>query len=331
MKTRSPNRNQRLKDLEMDMKDKFPIQKVHNLSHFPYNSLSEVKVAIKANELSVGVEYNADFMEYYSTRGLYFIHTIFTFMPYIAAFACVFVTIFTKQWMILAGIPLAFLGQLSSSPYFWFKGTVRGLGGIIFIVSFFIGWKWIVISGALFIPLFFTMVAREQYSQLMKDIAFRSEFLFCYFFMHKAILLKDPKQNKIIWPHVPTHKQVQDKYFTKQKVFNVDKLWFLCIKNQSLEDRYPGGVLNFVDKYGITFNKKISIVPNAHRKTLLKLKMELAEYEIGEPEDYISRIYYPDDLNCPPYPEYYPSDSLEFPNDWLTGGHNAGTFYVFHV
>jgi len=187
---RSITREGRIRDLEKDLIETMSVSKVSDIPELPFNSLKDVKTALKNKKLQIAVEYDADNMEYYSTRSQYFIHSTLIFTPYIFMILSTTVAILTKQWVILIGIPLAFLGQLSSSPYFKIRGTVSGLGGMILVITLFLGWQWVIISGSLFFPLFFTMIAREQYTHLMNDIAFRSEIIFCYFVLKKYIRIR---------------------------------------------------------------------------------------------------------------------------------------------
>lgn len=183
--------------VEQQIIDQGVTHRISELTDFPYKSLDEIKSAHKNKHISFGSNYNGDFISVIGTTGENVAHAVWVSLPIIIVVADIVLAIVFKQWILLLGIPLALIGFVSSSPFSPIKNIVSGLGGIMFIASFFIfDWTWSVIIGSLLFSQIFTLTAREQYRTVVEERALQSEVFFCYMIKNKHIWVKDNKTNK---------------------------------------------------------------------------------------------------------------------------------------
>lgn len=108
---------------------------------------------------------------------------------------------------------------------------------------------------------------------------------------------------------------------------------FLVIRNQSLEDKYPDGLLGFIVKYNneVIFNEKISIIQGWGYPVTCKFPRDLRLYGLRHPDDFIvgsTLVKWVDEnFNVHKYPPAH----LDFRNNWLMGYFNGVDFFVYHV
>ena len=168
---------------------------IHRLSHlpdFPYSSLDELKRAYDAKEIVFGIEYNGEFMEVIGTKLEYILQMFWVSLPIIIVVADIVIAIFLKEWILLLGILFALIGFISSSPYNPLKNIVSGLGGVLFVASFFLfDWTWSVIIGSMLFSQIFTLTAREQYRMVVEERVLHSEVFFVYLFQTKQLFVKN--------------------------------------------------------------------------------------------------------------------------------------------
>jgi hypothetical protein len=183
--------------VEQQIIDQGVTHRISELTDFPYKSLDELKSAHKNKDISFGSNYNGDFISVIGSSGENVAHAVWVSLPIIIVVADIVLAIVFKQWILLLGILFALIGFLSSSPFSPMKNIVSGLGGIMFVASFFFfDWTWSVIIGSLLFSQIFTLTAREQYRTVVEERALQSEVFFCYMLKNKHILVKDSKKNR---------------------------------------------------------------------------------------------------------------------------------------
>ena len=176
----------------------------YRLSHFvdfPYLTHEQVNYAHDKKEISFGCVYNPDFLDVVGTKADIIINAIWTNLPYGLFVADIVIAIVLKKWILFLGVPFGLFGIWASSPHFRWRDNISGLGGLSFILSFFIlDWPWSVIIGLMLFAQIFSWTAREHYRMVVEERALKSEIFFCYMFKNGYFLLKDNKTNKIFEP-----------------------------------------------------------------------------------------------------------------------------------
>jgi hypothetical protein len=172
---------------------------VNELTSFPFTNYEELKSGYLNKDISFGSDYNGDFLEVIGTKSDNIIHMVWLALTVFVFIADIILAIIFKKWILLLSIPFALIGFISSSPFSSLKSIVSGLGGLTFIISFFLlDWTWSIIIGSMLFAQIFTLTAREQYRKVIEERALQSEVFFCYMFKKGHIFIKDNKTNRII-------------------------------------------------------------------------------------------------------------------------------------
>lgn len=173
--------------------------RLSQLDNFPYQTLDELNHAYEKKQLRFVIDYNSSFMKVIGTTNENIMHTIWLSLLVVIVLIDISLAIFFNKWIVLMGIPFAILGLSSSSPYSPFKNIVSGLGGLLFVGSFFFfDWSKSVIIGSMLFAQIFSITAREQYKMAVLDRALQFDFFFCYMFMNGYISLIDLKNNEVL-------------------------------------------------------------------------------------------------------------------------------------
>jgi len=176
----------------------------YSLSHFagfPFRTFEQIKSASERKEISFGCEYDPDFLEVVGSKADNVINAIWANLPYVLLITNIVLSIVLKKWILLLGIPFNLFGVRASSPHYPLKNSVSGIGGILFVGSFFIlDWPWSVIFGLMLFSQIFSMTAREQYRMVVEERALESEVFFCYMFHKGYFLLRDNQNHDIFKP-----------------------------------------------------------------------------------------------------------------------------------
>ena len=188
--------------LEESIKVNSNIYTFKDLQGFPFESIAHVKEAVSKKEITLGT-WRQDFEDIYtygkpSDRPAF---NLAIFLFFAIPIGLTIYSIITKEWIYLAGIPLALSGIFFSNPSCQFKGII-GFALLVFILSFFfLELKYRILIGAFVGGTYFVQVARDQTMDAMVNFAKESEILFIYLFVTRELLvIKDNKANKFLRP-----------------------------------------------------------------------------------------------------------------------------------
>lgn len=185
-------------NLENTIIEKGGAKSIDELANFPFSSYSEVVSLFKSNELSIGTQYDGEFMRIIGTKSERKIHNFWLYLPFIIGLIDIALAIIFKKWILILGVILAVIGFSSSSPYNPMRRISISISLLLFILSFFLWeWQWSVIIGSYLLSLMFSMTAREQYRMTLTSRAMKSETFFCHLFENKLISIKNTKTNKV--------------------------------------------------------------------------------------------------------------------------------------
>lgn len=185
-------------NIEKIIIEKGGLSSISELPNFPFSNLTELKLALDKKEISIGSNYNGELMGDFGTKSERIMHTLWLTFAILIPIVDVVLAIIFKKWILVLGVPFALLGFFSSSPFSPLKNIVSGLGGLLFIASFFFfDWHWTIIIGSMLFCQIFFMTAREQYRTTILNKCLQSEILFCYMFKSEIIFLRDNIKNRI--------------------------------------------------------------------------------------------------------------------------------------
>jgi len=180
-------------DVEQELRELNRIIAVENADDIPFSDYSEFLELEKAGKVRIASAYDGDLV--FSLGGISeaVMHVLLVWSPALFAIGSVVFAFILSNFWLLVGVPLAFLGFLSSTPAF-----MKGIGSSIAIVALlYFGYSCItgnyrnaVIVGAYALSNFFVYVAREQCRMIIHRTILKSEPIFVWLYTNRRILIE---------------------------------------------------------------------------------------------------------------------------------------------
>lgn len=179
--------------LEATLRERLPTTSVQKLEGFPCGSYSEFLTEHRSGRLRVLTAYDNRAFEAIASGGELVMHYLLTWSPALVSVALVVVSIVQRNFWLLIGVPLAFLGIFLTIP-----GLMRRLGyPLLLVVAGLAVYNWFqgnrtaaYVLGAYAVVKFFVDVARQQCSTILVEAIGNSEIVLVWLYLKGSVILK---------------------------------------------------------------------------------------------------------------------------------------------
>jgi len=173
---------------------------IEDLEAFPWSQDTYVKfiLAIQTKQILLAVLYDPDARHTVLSSGEKMFTNILGNLIPIIPIAFMVAAIWTKQWLLLFGLPGFLIAAVVSSP--WARSTrhfLMFLSIVGSIIGFWKLWPLGFVCLGLLISLWLAVFSREYVNAIVKRKVMKSETLFCYAYQAGILLLKDVASGKI--------------------------------------------------------------------------------------------------------------------------------------
>lgn len=189
----------RLAENEKRVMESQSINRISELTGFPFGCLDDLREAKASGHISFGAHYNADLMWSMGTRGDVIAHCFWMGCTLLCCVAFVAAAFITDHFTFLIGLLATSVGFLGSSPVL--KPLVSPIVALAWIPCIYFGftnplWAWVI--GGFYGGYIFTSTARQQLTMVLEERALASEVFFCYLYLNRMLVVKDNRLNRIL-------------------------------------------------------------------------------------------------------------------------------------
>lgn len=182
------------------MKQSGMATRVGEIEAFPWpgQTFAQLVQAMQGNRIIPAVLYNPDARHAVLSFGEKIFTDLLGYLIGIMPVAFLVGAIWTKQWLLLLGVPGFLAAAFVSNP--WARGMRQFLMFASFvgaIVGFWKMWPIGFVCLGLLVSLWLAVFSREYINSIVKREAMKSEALFCYAFQAGVLLLRDASTGKI--------------------------------------------------------------------------------------------------------------------------------------
>jgi len=185
-----------ISDIEQQLREAGKNITVKATDDIPFSDYHEFLDLEKAGRIRIASAYDGDLVNEFGGKAEIVMHYLLVWSPVLFAIASfAFAFILSNYWL-LAGVPLAILGFLLSTPAFMKGiGSLIALGTLIyFVYSCYTGkYANAVIAGSYALSNFFVYVAREQSRMIIHKTIIQSEPIFVWLYTNGRILITREK------------------------------------------------------------------------------------------------------------------------------------------
>lgn len=165
---------------------------------WPHHTYSQLVKAMHSNQIVPAVLYDPAARHTVLTSRERMFTNILGNLMFVTPIAFIVGAIWTKQWLLLFGVPGFLVAAFVSNP--WARGTRQllmfaSLGGTI--VGFWRLWPIGLVCLGLLFSLWLAVLSREYVNSVVKREAMKFEALFCYAYQAGILLLKDAGTGRI--------------------------------------------------------------------------------------------------------------------------------------
>lgn len=178
------------------------IHSIGQLENFPYSDIVEIKDAVANKSISIFADYDTDVLTTFSTGIDRKAHNFWLSIPFLIVIFLIIYAIYSSNYYLLIGIPLAIIGFFGSSPHLKYRPGMYAISFALFI--FFIvksNQTGYILSASFLFSLWATITARGICTTAIQNCSLESPILFTYMFRKKIILVFDNKADKFINPN----------------------------------------------------------------------------------------------------------------------------------
>jgi hypothetical protein len=180
-------------------------KKIEEVPEFPLKSFDEVKQRVASNQFGIGLDFTTanQVAQGLYGKGYAVLFTILASVPMIGVLLAIGASIWLGNYWLLAGAPLAFIGQFLSNPYNPAKSFANGLQGVFILILLYALWQ--NSETATYLPLFFVVafwvnrsLYRRNQARLIR-VALQSERIFIFLYQTGKLGLKDNSTLQMYW------------------------------------------------------------------------------------------------------------------------------------
>ncbi len=179
--------------LEAALHEKLSVSSVQNLDGFPCGSYSDFLTEHKSGQLQVLTAYDQDAFNAIASGGERIMHYLLTWSPALVSVCVVVASIVQRDFWLLLGVPLAFLGFFLTTP-----GVMRSFGyPLLLVVSGSAVYSWFqgnrpaaYVLGAYAVSNFLVDAARQQCNLTLREAIGKSELVLVWLYLKGSVVLK---------------------------------------------------------------------------------------------------------------------------------------------
>jgi len=193
------------REFEKQIEPKLKWERVEEIPDFPIPNFEEVKKKASTDEFSIGIDFTTanELAQWLYGKG----HTIFFLVlastPFIVAIASFVLSVVFKNWWLLAGVPLGFLGQFMANPYNPSKNFWKPIVGMLFLVFVWAVWQGKVtaafLSACFVFPFFINSCVYRMNQNKLMEVALNSEKVFIFLYQNGKLGLRHNESGKSYW------------------------------------------------------------------------------------------------------------------------------------
>lgn len=194
-----------IKEFEEQITPKLKWKKIEEIPDFPFSNFEKVKTKISKGEFQIGIDFTTSnkLAQWLYGKGHAFFFIALASTPFIVAFISIFLAIFLKNWWLLAGTLLGFLGQVMSNPYNPSKNFWKPIVGTLFLVFVWALWQGkttaALLSAFFIFPFFINSFVYNMNQNKLREVSMDSEKIFIFLYQIGKLGLRNNNTGESYW------------------------------------------------------------------------------------------------------------------------------------
>ncbi len=179
--------------------------RIEDIPDFPISTYEEVKQKVASKEFLLGIDYTTanHLGQWLYGKGYTAFSYILSCAPFLVAIASPILAIILRNWWLLAGMLLGFIGQLSSNPFNPWRGFLRLIAATVFLVFIWASSQarmTVALLSAFFVfPFFINGFLYSMNQKKLYRVALDSEKIFIFLYQTGKLGLKHRESGKSYW------------------------------------------------------------------------------------------------------------------------------------